>query len=222
MKRIAEPDLMDTKEQAEAYAGADFSEAHDSFVTNFISRFPDFLSGDVLDLGCGTADVVIRFAQAFPNTHITGVDGAQAMLDIGLRDLEKAGFSHRITLRKCLLPDKELSSRKFDAVISNSLLHHLGNPLIIWDIIDMCSKEGAPLFVMDLLRPDRPDMAGELVQRYAGDAPPVLQKDFYNSLLAAYSADEIREQLIKTGLDYLNVEVVSDRHLIVWGTKNDR
>jgi hypothetical protein len=45
----------------------------------------------------------------------------------------------------------------------------------------------------------------------------VLQEDFFNSLKAAYRVEEITEQLKATGLDMLNVEACSDRHLIVYG-----
>jgi ubiquinone/menaquinone biosynthesis C-methylase UbiE len=219
MERIPEPDLMDNAEQARAYAETDFSEAHDAFVSHFKSRFPDFNEGHVLDLGCGNADVIIRFARAFPDSNITGVDGAQAMLDIGLRDLEAKGCVHQIRLCRCLLPDDSLSSRYFDAVISNSLLHHLNDPLIIWDTIKKCAGPGTPIFVMDLMRPDSPEEAEKLVQLYAGDASPILKRDFYNSLHAAYITDEIMYQLKTADLGYLKVEVVSDRHVLVWGTK---
>jgi ubiquinone/menaquinone biosynthesis C-methylase UbiE len=218
MERRPEPDLMDDEEQARAYADTDFSEAHDAFVSHFKSRFSDFITGEVLDLGCGTADVVIRFAKAFPDTHIKGVDGAKAMLNIGSHDIEQEGLSNRIKLEECLLPDNNLSSHKFDALISNSLLHHLDNPIILWDTVRKCSKQGAPIFIMDLLRPDSEDRARELVSIYAGDASPILQKDFYNSLLSAYRVEEVREQLKETGLDYLAIDVISDRHLLVWGT----
>ncbi len=213
---------MDNVVQAQAYAETDFSEAHDAFVSHFKSRFPDFNKGHVLDLGCGTADVIMRFARAFPEIHITGVDGAQAMLDIGLRDIEAKGCAHQISLYRCLLPDDSLSSKYFDAVISNSLLHHLKDPLIIWDTIKKCTGRGTPICVMDLMRPDSPDEAEKLVQLYAGDASPILKKDFYNSLLAAYRTDEIINQLKTIGLDYLMVEDVSDRHVLVWGTKDER
>jgi len=219
MERISESDLMDDAEQARAYAETDFSEAHNAFVSHFVSRFPDFHKGNVLDLGCGTADVIIRFAHAFPKSHITGIDGAQAMLDIGLRNIDKKGCGDQINLQKCILPDHALQSSSFDAVISNSLLHHLLNPQIIWDTINCCAARGAPVFIMDLMRPDSTERAEELVHLYAGDASPVLQKDFFNSLLAAYKTDEIISQLKTAGLDYLTVEVVSDRHALVWGPK---
>lgn len=220
MERIPENDLMDDAEQARAYAEADFSEAHDAFVSHFISRFPEFTKGEVLDLGCGTADVVIRFARALPNIHIIGIDGAEAMLKIGSCDIARKGLSHQIKIKKCHLPDKCLSLDKFDAVISNSLLHHLNNPMTLWNTVARCARQGAPLFIMDLMRPDCTGTAQELVRLHAGEASKILQTDFYNSLLAAYKTDEIKKQLKAVHLDYLTVEAVSDRHLLIWGNKS--
>jgi len=217
MKRIPENDLMDCDEQASAYAGTDFSEPHDAFVSLFREKFSDHLEGNVLDLGCGTADVLIRFASSFRSVHVTGVDGAGAMLKIGDRDIKKAGLSDRIKLQKCFLPDNGLPHKYFDVVISNSLLHHIKAPSALWQTVKNCAKPGAPVFIMDLYRPENIQEAEQLVGIYAKGAPPVLKKDFYNSLLASYNIDEIIKQLSKDELHYLNVEIVSDRHLLVWG-----
>lgn len=219
MERIPEHELMDNTAQAKAYAEADYSEPHEAFVKHFKVCFPGFSSGTVLDLGCGPADVTIRFARAFPKTRITGIDGAQVMLDLGLREIKLQELDHQMTLKKCRLPDSELSNLKFDALISNSLLHHLPDPAVMWQAVKLCTGHGAHIFVMDLLRPSNIETAKEIVQQYANDAPEVLKTDFYNSLLAAFSIEEIQEQLKTSGLEYLAVEIVSDRHFIVWGQK---
>jgi hypothetical protein len=73
---------------------------------------------------------------------------------------------------------------------------------------------------MDLMRPDSIQSVQEMVQRYAADESPTLQKDFYNSLLAAYRPEEIKQQLVDNGLLSFSIEIVSDRHVIIWG-KND-
>jgi ubiquinone/menaquinone biosynthesis C-methylase UbiE len=219
MERIPEKELMDEVEHASAYADADFSEPHDAFVTHFKNRFSDFSGVEVLDLGCGPADVTLRYAKTFPDTKITGVDGSQAMIDIGIRDVESQGLSHRITLKNHLLPDTGLMEMKFDAVISNSLLHHLKKPETMWMTVNLCAKPCAPIFVMDLLRPNSINETLELVKKYASDASQILKDDFYNSLLAAYSIEEIRQQLMSYGLHYLETEVISDRHFITWGRK---
>jgi len=218
MDRIPEPDLMDDMHQARAYAAADFSEPHNAFVDHFRSRFPEFSSGEILDLGCGTADVVIRFAAKYPLVQITGIDGASAMLNIARQDVERNRLSDRIELEQYFLPDQRLTGRKFDAVISNSLLHHLEDPMDLWKTLKICAKESAPVFIMDLMRPDTEDGARDFMLKYTANESPILQKDFYNSLLASYNMEEIRLQLEIMHLVFLNIEQISDRHVLIWGT----
>ncbi|HBE91962.1 MAG TPA: SAM-dependent methyltransferase, partial [Gammaproteobacteria bacterium] len=55
------------------------------------------------------------------------------------------------------------------------------------------------------------------VQQYASDEADILQEDFYNSLLAAYTVDEVRGQLDAYGLQHLKVSRPSDRHLLISG-----
>lgn len=218
MERIPEPDLMDDAEQAEAYATADFSAPHDAFVAHFRARFPAFANGEVLDLGCGSADVSIRFCEAYPAVRLTGVDGAEAMLDWGRRAVMTRGLVGRLALRCCYLPDEGLGTARFDGVISNSLLHHLRDPAVLWRTVQQAGCPGAPVMVMDLMRPASPAEAERLTARHAASAPAVLRRDFYHSLFAAYRPAEVEQQLEAAGLSGFRVEVVSDRHLLAWGT----
>ncbi len=215
MQRIPEPELMGDLEQARAYADADFSEPHQAFVRHFRERFPDFARGQVLDLGCGPADVTMRFASAYPEVSVTGIDGAEAMLALGRELLARHDLADRVKLVQARLPTP--LERRYDAVISNSLLHHLADPAVLWEAIRQAAKPGAAVFVMDLLRPHSIEAAEHLAATYAGAAPAVLRKDFFNSLLAAYQPDEIAAQLRGAGLAHFKIEPVSDRHVVVWG-----
>src|SRR3990172_1786988 len=99
MQRIPEPELMDDPVQAAAYAAADFSEPHGLFIEKFREVFPGTnVTGRVLDLGCGPADISIRFARAYPECHIDGVEGARAMLHEGEAAVKRAGLQQRIKL----------------------------------------------------------------------------------------------------------------------------
>lgn len=217
MQRIPEPELMDDPAQAQAYAEADFSAAHDAFVAHFKTRFPQFETGRVLDLGCGPADVTLRFARAYPRAEVLGVDAAEAMLALGRAAVARAGCADRVRLQQAYLPDASLDAQAFDAVISNSLLHHLLAPEALWHGMQHAAKPRAALFAMDLLRPATRAQAEQLAQQYAHDAPGILQRDFLNSLLAAYDVDEVRAQLMQAGLAQMQVEIVSDRHWVAWG-----
>ncbi|HCA26776.1 MAG TPA: SAM-dependent methyltransferase [Betaproteobacteria bacterium] len=218
MERIAEPELMDDAAQARAYAGADFCEAHQAFVGYFQARFPHFAAGRVIDLGCGPADVALRFARAYPGVEVVGVDGAAPMLEWGRRAIAAAGLAGRVRLEKIRLPSAALTAA-FDAVISNSLLHHLADPAVLWRTIRQASRPGAPVLVMDLMRPADAAGAKALTARYAGGAPGVLQRDFFHSLRAAYRPDEVRAQLDAAGLSDFSAAAVSDRHWLAWGVR---
>ncbi len=217
IKRIPEPELMEETEQARAYADADFNEPHDMFVELFRQRLGSELKGIFLDLGCGTADISCRFAKAFPGTIIHGIDGSEAMLNFARKTVEHQGLNDRINLFHMAIPVGCLPRDKYHGVIINSLLHHLVDPSVMWQTIRQALEAGAPIFVMDLLRPETRAHAQKIVETYSGNEPEILKRDFYNSLLAAYRPREIEKQLVREGLDYLNLEIVSDRHFIVWG-----
>lgn len=217
MERIPEPELMEDPAQAAAYAAADFSAPHQAVIDLFRARFPDHRPRRALDLGCGAADVTVRFARAYPEAVITGIDGAAAMLECGREAVRRAGLSTRITLTRQRLSASDLPTRAFDTVLSNSLLHHLHDPMVLWRAVQAAAAPGAAVMIVDLLRPASRDHATQLVAQYAAEEPEILRRDFFNSLLAAFRAEEVREQLARAGLGALVVEVVSDRHLVVHG-----
>lgn len=207
---------MDEAEQARAYAAADFAEPHQAFVDHFRTRFPAHEPRAVLDLGCGPCDVTMRFARAYPGCQLTAIDGAAAMLAQARAALQRAGLAARVQLLQRRLPDVSGIAPGFDTVISNSLLHHLHDPQVLWRAIRALAAPGAAVQVMDLLRPDSPRALDQLVALHAREAPEVLRRDFAASLRAAFRVDEIRTQLAAAHLA-LAVEVVSDRHVLVSG-----
>ncbi|MCI0506172.1 MAG: class I SAM-dependent methyltransferase [Gammaproteobacteria bacterium] len=219
MERQPETELMNEEEQARAYALADFSEPHENFVELFKQSFPGVVvTGDVLDLGCGPADIAIRFAKRFPDCQILAVDGAEMMLKFGQEAIEAARLSRQITLKKIYLPTDSLPHKTYQAIISNSLLHHLQDPRVLWQTVKQYAQHGASVFVMDLMRPRSESAARDLVEEYAGNEPDILKRDFYHSLLAAYTVGEVEEQLEREVLLEFSVKPVSDRHFIVAGT----
>lgn len=214
---------MDTEAQARAYSEADFTAPHDLFVATYLRHFgPPAPDRRVLDLGCGPADVTVRFARACPDCGVDGVDASAWMLEFARRRLDAEGLGSRIRLFQAHIPRDPLPAPRYDALISNSLLHHLRDPLDLWRTLSGHAATGAPLFVMDLRRPEDETALAALVERYAGDAPPVLREDFANSLRAAYREDEVRAQIAAAGLEGLRVERNSDRHFVAYGRHEGR
>jgi SAM-dependent methyltransferase len=219
MKRRPEPELMDGAHQALAYAEADFSEANTLFLTLLGRLAPGLAEGArALDLGCGPADIPIRFLRAYPGTYCDALDGSAAMLEHAKSALDRLpGIAPRCRLLCRSLPCTDLPRAHYDLILSNSLLHHLHDPQVLWRTVHETAKPGAAVLVMDLMRPASAGWAEALVATYAADAPEVLRNDFRNSLFAAFEPQEVVAQLQEAGLRGLEVGVVSDRHLAVSG-----
>jgi len=216
MNRLLEPELMEDESQVKAYAEADFEIPHNDFIQQ-LKRFindPDFC-GTALDLGCGPGDISSRFAKAFPFSKIHAVDGSQSMLNYAKAALP-ADLSDRISFIKGLLPDVTLPQSDYEIIFSNSLLHHLPDPQVLWETIKKYSRPGTRVIIMDLLRHTCVEDAQIMMANYAANEPEILQRDFYHSLLAAFSLEEITAQLAQADLN-LHIMQISDRHVFITG-----
>jgi len=216
MKRVTEPELMDDEQQSIAYAQADFSTSNQLYVDSLVRDFPTHLRA-VVDIGCGPADVVIRLATAAPHAAITAIDGSAPMIALGRTAARAAGVDDRLTLLHTRIPGPPPASQSFDAVLSKDLLHHLPDPRVLWNEVTRLGRPGAAVYVMDLVRPDTEDTARAMVKEGAGSEHPILQHDFYQSLLAAFTMDEVRAQVATAGLD-LTVAPIGVRHMLIRGT----
>jgi len=220
MERVPEAELMLGAEQALAYARADFAEPHGRCMALLEAKLPALPDrGRALDLGCGPGDVTLRLARRLPQWSIDALDGSPAMLALAREAAAAAGVGERVQFVDGVLPADAPPRTGYDLVLATSLLHHLTHPMNLWDAVRRWGRHGGAVFVMDLLRPPSESEAHALVERYAAGEPAVLQIDFYNSLRAAYRPDEVRRQLAAANLGGLCVEVVSDRHLLVCGTR---
>ncbi len=217
MLRRPEPEeLMDEPAQAEAYARADFSEPNAAFVAHFEAEFPGFAGATIADLGCGPGDIALRLARRYPAARVTGIDGAAAMLAQARDALAREpALAVRVRFEQALLPLE--SPRRHDAVVSNSLLHHLADPAALWHTARRCGRPGAALLVMDLARPESEAAARQIVDTHAAGEPEILRRDFHLSLLAAYEPAEVEVQLAAAGLAGIRVRMVSDRHWLAAG-----
>ncbi|ESQ11358.1 MAG TPA: class I SAM-dependent methyltransferase [Chromatiaceae bacterium] len=220
MKRRLEPELMDTDEQALAYDRADFTESNSLFMRLLEEQNPgELIDKRALDLGCGPADIVIRFLRRYSKASCDALDGSASMLALAQAHIDALpGVAKRARLIQDQLPSQTLERNAYDLILSNSLLHHLHQPRVLWDTLRIAAKPGALVLIMDLMRPASAGWVAALVESYARNESEVLRRDFRNSLFAAFEPAEVSAQLEDAGLaDQLEVGVVSDRHLAVWG-----
>jgi SAM-dependent methyltransferase len=214
MERVLEPELMEDEAQALAYARADFVAPNLAFCAHLERLFPELPSElRLVDLGCGPADIPRQLLLRHPGWRAEAVDGAAAML----AQAELSGLGGRLRLHLARLPDWRPPEGPVELVLSNSLLHHLPDPGLLWQALRAVGLSGAAVLVADLSRPASESQARELVSRYSAGEPEVLRRDFLASLCAAFRPDELRPSLESHGLGSLQLEQISDRHLLIWG-----
>jgi SAM-dependent methyltransferase len=126
----------------------------------------------------------------------------------------------RLRFEQALLPIAaagELEAH-FSAVVCNSLLHHLHDPAALWQTVALLCAPGAFVYVQDLRRPDNGEAVEGLVAAEMASAPEVLRRDYRASLHAAFTPEEVHQQLEQAGLAaQLQVAPRQERYLEVWG-----
>ena len=216
--RVPEPELMDAEDQVQAYANADFSSSDQALVEWWSQNVPEGLGDRVLDLGCGPGNISLLLVQRWLDLVVTGLDGAPRMLAVARQrqGLLPSAQAIRLNWHCGTLPTHGLRNT-FTALVSNSLLHHLHDPQTLWTCLPLLGSPGAKVMIHDLRRPTDEANLQALIERYASDAPPVLKRDYEASLRAAFTAEEVEEQLAEAGLSELKVSERDDRYLAVVG-----
>ena len=210
IKRILEPEVMDSVEEARDYDAMDHSEVNRIFVDEFLAAAGE--ARDILDLGTGTAQIPIELCRRCHDCRVMAVDASVSMLDIARGNIDVAGAMEQIQLQRVDAKAMEFSDDMFDAVMSNSIIHHIPEPRVCLQEAIRVTRPGGLLFFRDLLRPSSEWELKSLVDKYTGDEIDDAQRMFGESLHAALSLDEIRNLLESLGFNPETVQQSSDRH----------
>jgi ubiquinone/menaquinone biosynthesis C-methylase UbiE len=211
LDRILEPEVMDTPAEARDYDAMDHAAVNRRFVDDFLADFAA-TGATVLDLGAGTAQIPIELCRRDADLSVVAVDAAAAMLAVAAENVERAGLASRIALHRADAKRLSYPAATFDAVISNSIVHHIPEPRAVLAEAVRVTRPGGTLFFRDLMRPqDRPTLDA-LVDTYAAGANGRQRRMFAESLHAALALDEIRELVAALGFAPQSVQATSDRH----------
>jgi 2-polyprenyl-3-methyl-5-hydroxy-6-metoxy-1,4-benzoquinol methylase len=142
--------------------------------------------GTVVDLGSGTCKFVIALAQSFTNLNFVCYENSPAMIKIAIDNITSANLNSRIRL---VQDDVFNATGKYDVVLANRLLHHIDETQEFWKLISSLSKN---ILVIDINRPPKHLVDHIRQSEYQDD---VYKEDLISSLQAAYSLEEVTEQI---------------------------
>ena len=164
--------------------------------------------GTVIDLGSGTCNFVIALAHTFPNLNFVCYENSPAMITIAIDNINVAGVSSRIQL---IQNDIFNVTGKYDVVLANRLLHHMDDTEEFWKLINLLSEN---VLVIDTNRP--PAHIVDHIRESDEYQDEVYKADLVSSLRAAYSLEEVAEQI----KEYNYTVIADDRYkLLVYHTK---
>lgn len=205
MGRVLEPEVMESDLEVEAYldgvATRHLDRLDGTYIDAVLALKPR-QGARVLDVGTGTGAIPVRLADARPDLRIVGVDLSAAMLVRARRRARDAGV--KVEFRKVSARRLSYRARSFDLVLSNSLLHHLPDPVPALNEFARVLRPGGSLLVRDLRRPPDRFIAAH-IRRHGRYYKGLMKKLFADSVRAAYTLGEIREAVACSKLEKTEV-----------------
>jgi len=239
LSRVLETEVMDTPQEALDYDAMDHSEVNRIFVDDLLAAIGEQKSEvsdqeeqsdrcsltsstpqsanrnpqlDILDLGTGTALIPIELCKRFDRCRVMACDAATSMLEQAQYNLAAVNFNERIQLKQVDAKALPFYETRFDVVMSNSIIHHIPEPIAVLREAVRVTRPGGLLFFRDLLRPQSEEERQQLVATYAAGCNDHQRQMFADSLHAALSLDEIRGLIASLGFSPESVQQTSDRH----------
>ena len=142
LERRLEPEVMDTSEDAHDYNTMDHSTVNRVFVDDFLAfarangfgaRLADQnQSLHLLDVGTGTALIPIELCSRRIACQIIAIDLAAEMLKLADLNIAQANLASSIQTARIDAKQMPYATGAFDAVISNSIVHHIPEPSAVF------------------------------------------------------------------------------------------
>ena len=124
--------------------------AFDKFYQKIASQIPQDKTVQILDVGCGTANLAIAIKKRSPNAEILGIDPDEKILKIAKEKLKKEKLD--IKLVKAFAQKLPLKSKSFDWVVSSFAIHHIPSHLKNQAFYEMhrVLKTGGTILIIDI------------------------------------------------------------------------
>lgn len=166
--------------------------------------------GRLLDLGVGSGRGLGRFLTMRTDVEAIAIDLAPNMLTEARSFLDAEGAGDRASLLEgdlTSLPEEILAS-PWDAICSVWTLHHLPDRDALQEALRQLAqfrnRDGCAIWILDFQRLHDPDSLAAMQAVLEPDVPPTLHSDALASEAAAFTHEELRDELSTAGLGNLD------------------
>jgi ubiquinone/menaquinone biosynthesis C-methylase UbiE len=163
-----------------------------------VSRVMNVKPKRVLDLGCGTGNVLMRL-EKHEELKLHGLDLSENMIEIAKKNL-----SDRVELKIGDSEDIPWQDEAFDVVVCNASFHHYPNPEKVLLEIKRVLKSGGTLIIGD---PTAPIVYRQILNLYC--------RMFNTGDYRIYSRKELEEILAKCGFESFDFKMINHKSFAI-------
>ncbi len=195
--RVPEPDLvMESTDQVSAFTkGGKTGGALLPLYQTHLERLARVLApGDrILDLGCGSGELLCRAAQIFSKCHFVGVDLSEEMLLASQSEIQRLGLRNVELTQDDISRLSQFKENSFNVVTSSLAFHHLPDAAALCSSFAQINRvvvEGGGIYIFDLGPIKSETSVKLLVLDQRATQPPQLVDDYDKSLRAAFDLED--------------------------------
>lgn len=117
---------------------------NEATVRHTLARLETGRNMSVLDVGCGTGNLLKTIAETRPAINLSGIEPTEAMLDIARRKL-----GAEVSLKQGVAENIPHENNSFDMIISNSMFHYIQTPGLFLEEAIRILKPGGQIIITD-------------------------------------------------------------------------
>lgn len=174
-----------------------------------LSKLKDFNpTGTLVDIGCGSGNLIVQIAESFPDLNLIGIDIASEILEFAKKRALDRSLGKRIEFKIGNVEKLPFSNESIDFIISTFSLHHWVNPVEGFNEIHRVLKRDGTLLIFDFRRDSRRFFYGFLTFVTKVVAPKALKKvnEPLGSIQSSYAYNEIFQLISQTSFQIPKVK----------------
>ncbi len=148
--------------------------------------------GLLVDIGCGSGNLIVQIAEKFPNLKLGGVDISNEILELARKRADAHGLGEKIEFKLGNATKLPFPDASVDFIISTFSMHHWTNPLDVLNEIYRVLKKDGTFLIFDFRRDARKFFYGlfTFVTKVVVPKPLKRVKEPLGSIKASYTPEE--------------------------------
>ena len=168
--------------------------------------------GVALDVGTGPGQIPVKIAKRESRLKIYGIDTSDSMLMTAAQHAFNEGVQSRVIFQSGDAKSIPFDDHTFDMVLCNSVLHHMADPVGLFNEINRVVKPDGAILIRDFRRPLK-GMLRIHISWFGRFYHGLLKELYAASVTASYTKNELTQILAASDIEGASVFTLGMTHL---------